>query len=386
MGIRTKIQNLLGPKTRQSILSGTIVGSVAPPADPETALTIAAVFDAVRIISEDVAGLPLHLYQKDGDDRTRADWHRLDRLMNREPNDYQSPFDFRETMTASLLLWGNAYAEIERDGRGQPAALHFIEPDRVSPALDGATVRYRIDGKTFTRKDIFHLHSFSTDGVSGRSMLTQARESLGLTKAAELFGSAFFNNSAAPSGILETDKRLSQDAIDRLRNGWIGKYKGPDKHGKLAVLEDGVTYKAIGLSNEDSQFLETRKFQVTDIARWFRLPPHMLGDLERATFSNIEHQALEYVKYTLRPWLIRWEQGLNQQLLRDDALYFEHVTEALLRADVESRYRAYATARQWGWLSVNEIRRRENLPPIEGGNEYITQPENITGRGQSNDD
>lgn len=377
-------QDVLGPKTGSEnsqtpdlAFGGSHAGVFV---NNDTSLAVAALFSAVRVLSEDVAGLPLHLYFRDGKGRRRADWRDEYRLLNTQPNDYQTSFSLREAIMSSLLLWGNAYCEIERSLSGKVKALHFIEPARVQIKRDGSEIYYQIDKTKLTRREVFHVHAFSTDGVEGRSVVKLARDSIGLSLATERYGAAYFGNGATPGGVLEVQKRLDPSAIDRLRESWNNKHRGPHKSGGVAVLEEGTTYRQVGIPPEDSQFLETRRFQVNEIARWFRIPPHMIGDLEHATFSNIEHQGLEYVVHTLRPWLIRIEQEAQRQLLDpeiSDAYYWEHLVDGLLRGDITSRYAAYATGRQWGWLSANDIRKFENMNPINGGDEYLV-PLNMT--------
>ncbi|MCF7914510.1 MAG: phage portal protein [Spirochaetaceae bacterium] len=360
-------RNLLGPRTKKSAPTGSFVTStVLPPLNVESALRIAAVFDAVRILSEDVASLPLHIYSGDNTNKERNDQIPLARILHKAPNEYQSAMDLREALTASLLLTGHAYSEIESDRRGEVAALHFIDPYRVSIHI-GKTLQFKIDGKDFPSNKIFHIHGFSTDGVHGRAIAAQACESLELSRYLDIYGRRFFQSGGNLKGILKHEKHLSKEAHENLKGSFIDTYgSGPAKGFGVAVLEEGIDYMPIQSKPEESQLLELRKFQVNEVARWFRLPPHMLGDLERATHSNIEQQSLEYVKYTLRPWLVRIEQAISRQLLSGE-FYCEHNLEGLLRADIKSRYDAYAVGRQWGWLSVNDIRRKENMEPVKEG-------------------
>jgi HK97 family phage portal protein len=370
------IKSLLGPKSSKKANTSIISGVILPPLDVEGALRIAAVFDAVRILSEDVASLPLHVYEGRGADRQRAEGLRLEELLQKAPNDYQSAMDFREAMTASLLLTGHGYAEIERTRTGEVRALHFVDPHRVSIHVSNQ-LQFKIDGEPFPTEKLFHLHGFSTDGIQARAIARQACDSLELSRHLDIFTRQYFRSGGSLKAVLKYDKKLTDDAHRRLRESWRSMYEGgPNRAFQVAILEEGLDYVPISSKPEESQLLELRKFQVTEVARWFRLPPHMLGDLERATHSNIEQQALEYTKYTLRPWLVRWEQALNRQLLGDNQ-FSEHVVEGLLRADIKSRYDAYAVGRQWGWLSVNDIRRRENLPPVEGGDDLL-KPLNMT--------
>jgi len=375
-----RIESSLGPQTAKEISSpvhyipsSTVSGVFV---SEEKALNVSAVFAAVKMLSEDIASLPLHLYFKDGDTRRRAAWRPEYRLLNNRPNWYQTGMELKEALIASLLLRGQAFCEIERNARREPIALHFIEPTRVQVKQDLGSRRIYFDVEQAGRlewEDVFFLRAFSTDGIHGRGVVTQARESIGLTAATERFGADYFGNGANPGGVLEYDKQIRDpEALERLRESWNARHQG--RAGGIAILEDGMTYRQIGIPPEDSQFLETRKFQINEIARWFRIPPHKLGDLERATFSNIEEQSMEYVRDTLRPWLVRIEQAAQQQLLPEavqESYYFEHMTDALLRGDIESRYNAYAVGRQNGWLSANEIRRKENMNPIPDGDQYL---------------
>jgi HK97 family phage portal protein len=390
---RERVQDSLGPQTRKEVAAPAHYISVGTTAgvfvSEEKALNVSAVFSAVKMLSEDIASLPLHLYFRDGDVRRRAEWRPEYRLLNHRPNWYQTAFDLRESLMASLLLRGQAFCEIERNVQGQPIALHFIEPTRVEVKQDLRSRRLYFSVNQAGRlewEDVFYLHAFSTDGIHGRGVVAQARESIGLSAATERFGADYFGNGANPGGVLRYEKKLDQDQVARLRESWNERHQG--RAGGVAVLEDGMDYKQIGIPPEDSQFLETRKFQVTEIARWFRIPPHKLGDLERATFSNIEEQSMEYVRDTLRPWLVRIEQAARQQLLPEaaaDSYYFEHLTDAVLRGDIKTRYEAYAIGRQNGWLSANEIRKRENMNPIADGDQYLL-PLNMVEAGQEETD
>lgn len=385
IGKPREVSDYGGPKTgKDQDFSGSVAFGGLQAGElvtEESSLTIAAVFSAVRLLSEDVASLPLHLYVREEGGRRRATWRQEYKLLHSEPNGYQSAFSLREAMMASLLLRGNAYCEIERSGNGEAKALHFIPPQTVSTKMVDGEIRHFVGKQKLDPSEVFHVHAFSTDGISGRGVITLARQTIGLTKATESFGANYFGNGATPGGLLTPQKPLKQEQVDRLREGWNEIHQGPKRAGGVAVLEPGMAYEKIGIPPEDSQFLETRKFQVTEIARWFRTPPHMLGDLEKATFSNIEHQGLEYVTHTLRPWLVRIEQEAMRQLLPPGVrgpYYFEHLVDGFLRGDIANRYKAYAIGRQWGWLSANDIRRLENMNRIEGGDEYLV-PLNMTG-------
>lgn len=369
-------QDLLGPRTasQQTALTPLAFGpsNAGLFINEEKALTIGAVFAAVSRISRDIASLPIPLYDGTGANRRLATWRGEYRLLNSQPNDYQTAYQFRQAMAAAALLWGNAYAEIERNLDGAPVALHFIDPGRVQIKLDpeGRGVYYDVDGKTSLRRgSVLHLTGFTTDSVAGISVVRNARETFGLTAAAETYGASYFGNGATPGGVLETDKQLKDPiAIQRLRETWNSRHQGANKAGGVAILEDGMTYRQIGIPPEDSQFLETRQFQVEEVARWFGLPPAMLGVTENTSqYKNLHEQIMFYTRFTLRPWLESFEQSYNAQLLPDLPLAFEHDMDGLLRADVETRFRVYETAIQNGIMTVDEVRARENLPPLGGG-------------------
>jgi HK97 family phage portal protein len=230
----------------------------------------------------------------------------------------------------------------------------------------------RPDGslRIYTQDEIFHMRGLSSNGIVGLSPLSAAREVIGAAIATQAYGSRLFSNDARPGGILEHPGKIGEDAAVRLRQSWTAAHSGVGNSHKVAVLEEGMTFKALSMSAEDSQFLQTREFQVGEIARIFRIPPHMIGDLKRATFSNIEQQAIEFTTHTIRPWLVRWEQAIARDLIPDGEVFAEHNVDALLRGDLSGRYAAYAVGIQNGWLSSNEIRSLENLNPIEGGDEY----------------
>jgi HK97 family phage portal protein len=340
-----------------------------------------AVGAAVRILSESIASLPLVLYQKtDEDSRKKAADHPLYPLLHDQANDYMTAMVFRELLQSHVLLWGNGYAEIEWNNKGEPVALWPLRPDLTWPFIDvnDKKLYYQtnINGETFylPAYRVFHVHGLGSDGFSGKSLIKLHREAIGLAKATEKYGSKYFGNGAKPGGVLEHPGNLSDTAGTNLRTSWNTMHSGLDNAHRIAILEEGMTYKQIGLPPEDSQFLETRKFQVEEVSRIFRVPLHMLGSLDRATFSNIEHQGIEFVTHTLRPWFVRWEQAISMRLLvgsEKKQLYAEHNADALLRGDIKNRYDAYAVARQNGWMSTNDIRKRENMEPIPGGDVYL---------------
>ncbi len=354
-----------------------------------SAMQMTAVYACVRILSEAIAGLPLHLYRHNSEGgKEKAINHPLYRILHDEPNPEMSSFVFRETLMTHLLLWGNAYSQIIRNGKGEIVALYPLMPNKMSvnrdsngrlyyeythateeaPTMKGSTVR-------LSPADVLHIPGLGFDGLVGYSPIAMAKNAIGLAIATEEYGSKFFANGAQPSGVLEHPGTLKDPS--RVRDSWQSTFGGSGNANKVAVLEEGMKYTPISISPEQAQFLETRKFQINEIARIFRVPPHMVGDLEKSSFSNIEQQSLEFVKYTLDPWVVRWEQSIQRTLLRQEEkrdYFVKFNVEGLLRGDYQSRMNGYATARQNGWMSANDIRELENLdriPAEDGGDLYL---------------
>nr|DAZ26872.1 MAG TPA: Portal [Caudoviricetes sp.] len=359
------------------------------PVNEHTAMQMTAVYSCVRILAEAGAGPPLHLYKyTDSGGKEKALSHPLYFLLHDEPNPEMSSFVFRETLMTHLLLWGNAYAQIIRNGKGEVIALYPLMPNRMSVDRDSSGSLYytytrysdeapTTKGMTVTLRpsDVFHIPGLGFDGLVGYSPIAMAKNAIGMAIACEEYGAKFFANGAAPGGVLEHPGTIKDP--QKVRDSWNAAYQGSSNSHRVAVLEEGMKYQPIGISPEQAQFLETRKFQINEIARIFRVPPHMVGDLEKSSFSNIEQQSLEFVKYTLDPWVIRWEQTISRALLRPDEkkLYFAKFNvDGLLRGDYVSRMNGYAIARQNGWMSANDIRELENLdriPPELGGDLYL---------------
>lgn len=365
-------------------------GSTAGKAVTErSAMQMTAVYSCVRILSEAIAGLPLQFYKyTESGGKEKAVDHPLYFLLHDEPNPEMTSFVFRETLMTHLLLWGNAYAQIIRNGRGEVIALYPLMADRMSvnrdsngqlyyeytvysddaPTVKGSTVR-------LAPTDVLHIPGLGFDGLVGYSPIAMAKNAIGMAIACEEYGAKFFANGAAPSGVLEHPGTIKDPS--RVRESWQSTFGGSSNANKVAVLEEGMKYTPISISPEQAQFLETRKFQIDEIARIFRIPPHMVGDLEKSSFSNIEQQSLEFVKYTLDPWVARWEQAMVRSLLsaEDKKRYFiKFNVDGLLRGDYQSRMNGYAIGRQNGWMSANDIRKLENLDRIseeEGGDLYL---------------
>jgi HK97 family phage portal protein len=348
-------------------------------------MRISAVWACVRIIADTVASLPLVLYRRRGDgSRERAIAHPLYALLHDAPNPLMTAYEMRWAMVAHLALRGNAYAEIQRDGAGRVAALWPLLPDYMRVEVTGDAVRYIYapPGRapaTLPAADVWHLRVFSLDGLTGLSPIAHAQRAIELAGATEEFGLRFFKQGANPRIALKHPGRLSPDAAQRLRESWSAAYSGMTQAHRVAILEEGMSIERITIAPEEAQFLQTRRMQIEEIARIYRIPPHMLGILERATHANIEYQQIEFLTQSLRPWLVCIEQGVSRLLRADERAeyYAEHLVDGLLRGDIGARYRAYATAIQWGWMSVNEVRARENMDAIAGGDAHL-RPLNMT--------
>ena len=352
-------------------------------------MQMSAVYACVRIIAEAIAQIPLNVYRFTEDGGKEKDpRHPLYFLLHDEPNPEMTSFIFRETLMSHLLLWGNAYAQIIRNGMGEVVGLYPLMPDRMevdrdeegnlvyiyTKYFDEAGARHRYEQVKLPAWQVLHIPGLGYDGLIGYSPIAMARNAIGMSMAAEDFGATFFANGATPGGVLEHPGIVKDP--ERLRESWHAQFSGKNSH-NIAVLEEGMTFKPMSIPPEEAQFLETRKFQIDEIARIFRVPPHMVGDLEKSSFSNIEQQSLEFVKYTVGPWVARWEQSLSQALLlpSEKTRYtIKYNLDGLLRGDYESRMNGYAVGRQNGWLSANDIRELENMnkiPAEEGGDEYL---------------
>ena len=377
----------------KNALSGTLQyyfgrSAAGQTVNERTALQVTVVYACVRILAESIAGLPLHVYRYKDQGKEMVPSHPLYPLLHDEPNPEMTSFIFRETLMGHLLLYGNAYAQIIRDGYGRVKWLYPLLPDKMDVRRDdtGQLVytytRYldefggkqRFEEVRLRPDQVLHIPGLGYDGLIGYSPIAMAKNAIGMTMAAEEFGSSFFANGATPSGLLEHPGVVKDP--EKLRQSWHAQFSGKNSH-NVAVLEEGMTYKPMSVPPNDAQFLETRKFQIDEIARIFRVPPHMVGDLDKSSFSNIEQQSLEFVKYTLNPWVIRLEQAMHKALLlpsEKQNYFIKFNVDGLLRGDYQSRMNGYAVGRQNGWLSANDIREMENLNPIseeEGGNLYL---------------
>lgn len=356
-----------------------------------SAMQMTAVYACVRVLAESIASLPLHVLRRDENgNQKKAEDTPLFFLLHDEPNPEMSSYVFRETLMTHLLLFGNAYAQILRNGKGDVLALYPLMPNRMSVERDdGGTLFYRYtrcDAEPPTlrdttvilnREDVLHIPGLSYDGLVGLSPIAACRNAIGSGLAADEYSGRYFANGAAPMGVLEHPGVIKD--VERLRESWSAAYGGARNSGKVAILEEGLRFTPISVNPQDSQLLETRKFTVEEICRIFRVPPHLVQNLERATFSNIEEQSLNFVMYSLAPWVCRWEAALSRSLLKPEEKKQYKIRfnlDGLLRGSYESRMRGYQTAVNTGIFSVNDCRRLENmdlLTKAEGGDIHMVQ-------------
>ena len=345
-----------------------------------TAMQTTAVYACVRILAETIASLPLHTYMNTENGKEKARGHPIYHLLADSPNPEMTSFVFRETLMGHLLLWGNSYSQIIRDGHGKVIALYPLLPDKMKVERSEKGEIYYLytsEGKEHLLRntEILHIPGLGFDGLIGYSPIAMAKNAIGMAIATEEYGAKFFANGANPGGVLEHPGVVKDP--HRIRDSWNQVYQGTSNAHRVAVLEEGMKFSPIGIPPEQAQFLETRKYQTEEICRIFRVPPHLVGDLERATFSNIEHQSISFVVHTIRPWLVRIEQSINKALFSDsekEKYFVSFVVEGLLRGDYESRMRGYSIGIQNGFMSPNDVRALENMNPIpldEGGNTHM---------------
>jgi HK97 family phage portal protein len=347
--------------------------------DADSAMTSSTVWRCVNIIASAVGVLPLLTYRRLEHGKERAMDHRVATLLRTRPNPLMDAMTFKSVLTAHLLLWGNTYAEIVQDATGTPVELWPLPPWRVQPRITGArSIEYGIkrDGIVIGAlgpEQVLHFRGLGGDGITGYSVIRYAAESVGAALAAEKFGAAFFGNGARPGGVLEHPGQLGEAAAKNLRDHWERMHQGLDQAQRVAVLEEGMKYQAVGVPPEEAQFLETRQFDREEVANWFGVPAYMLNSDNKPTYASVEQKNIDFVAYTLQPWLTRWEMECGYKLFTEEerAGYFvEFKTEALERGDKKSRYEGYrialGRAGEPRWMEPNEIREAENLNPIEG--------------------
>jgi HK97 family phage portal protein len=351
------------------------------PVTVEGSLSVTAVMAGFTILSEDTASLPLILYRRLKRGKERATDNPYYALMHDAPNPEHTSMVFRELLAGHLVGWGNFYGQLMWDNKGIVQEIWPLRPDRMEVFRENGVRKYiyqPITGleRAFRQDEILHIPAFGFDGLTGLSRIAQARNAISLSIAAEKFGAKFFTNDARPGIVLKHPGALGDEAYKHLSESWGAIHQGVDNSHKPAILEEGMSLETIGIPPEDAQFLQTRQFQVAEVARIFRIPPHMIGDVQKSTSwgSGIEQQELGYLSHTLRPWLTRIEQQLNKDLLlsaekRD--FVFEHLTDVLLRTDTTSRFQAYAQAITNGFMTRNEAREKENWNPIDGLDEPL---------------
>lgn len=357
---------------RWSTDSGAIV-------TPDTAMRVAAVYSCVRVVSEDLAGLPLITYKRTATGRDRAPDYWLSSLLD-DPNPWQSGLEFRELLQSHLELCGNGYA-IKTVVRDETRELLPITPDRVEVVqYPDLRIVYNVampDGSTLPvpAERMFHLKGLSLNGVVGIGTVEYMRETVGLAMQQLKHGAKLFSNGAQIGGVLETDKTMSDEAYKRLKSSFDEQYSSVENAHKTILLEEGAKFSKTGLTSVEAQFLEARKYSRSEIAGIFRVPPHLIGDLERATFTNIEEQGRQYITAALLPRFRRWETTIRRSLIAKadrKTYYVEHLADALLRGKTQERYTAYGQAIKDGWMSRNEVRERENMNPADGLDEFLT--------------
>jgi HK97 family phage portal protein len=370
---------------------------------PDSSMRLSTVYSCVRILAETIASLPLLIYEKIDRGKQRAQNFYLYELLHDRPNGRMTAFEYREVVQSHLALWGNAYSHIIYDSQGRIEELWPLHPAGILQVQERAGVLYYLyqppywdpyselsmfpTGKAnwYSEAEIWHLHGLGDDGQRGYSPIALMRRAVSLGLNAEKYSDNFFRNDARPGIVIEHPAALSDPAYERLRAEFENKHGGVKNAHKPMILEEGMKLHEVGIPPKDAQFLETRKFQVEEICRIFRVPPHMVADLDRATFSNIEQQSIEFVKYSVTPWLERWEQSIEKNLMLPDErrrYFVEHLVDGMLRGDIKSRYDSYALGRQNGWLSANDIRDMENMNPVEGGDAYLI-PLNMTPAGEA---
>ncbi len=348
-----------------------------------SSLSFTAVYACVDRLSKAVASLPLHVYRRTGNGgRERATDHPLYNCLHLRPNPEMSAFAYKQFQQSCLLLTGNAYAEIVKDKSGRTTELWPIKPQYVNPVRnDLGALEYRIripnTAEIVLPSDkILHVAGLGTDGVQGKSPITLCREAVALGLAAEKYGSSFYQNGAQLSKVLTTPNKLSEEAHKRVQADFDRTYTGLSNSHKTAILEEGMDIKTISMPMADAQFIESRKFQIEEIARIFNVPLHLIQSQDKANSwgAGIEQQNLGFVTYSLIPWMVAWEQEYSYKLLNPVErldMFVEFMANALLRGTTTERYTSYAIGRQWGWLSANDVRSMENMNPIEDGDRYM---------------
>ncbi len=356
-------------------------------------MQMSAVYACIRLLSETVAQLPLTIRKHTKDGSELATGHPLYNLLHNAPNPWMTSFSWRNSIQSHVVGWGNGYSFIVRDQKGDAVALLPLLPDRTYPQLINNVLTYQtqINERALEAipADVIHVPGLAFDGLVGMSPIALHKEAIGLGLAAETFGVKLFGSGSLLSGVLRHPGRLKRKAdkpndptpVERLRKQWRDLYSGLDNAASVAVLEEGMEFQQMGIPPDDAQFIESRKFQIADIGRIFNIPSPLINDLERATFSNISELYIGFLRYSVTPWIVRWEQELNRKLFpKSNTYYVKFNLQGLLRGTLKERAEYYKTAVINGWLSRNEVRELEDLNRVDGLDEYL-QPLNM-GSGQ----
>ncbi len=357
-----------------------------------TALQYSVVWACVRVISETIASLPLFVYQRlPGGGKEKALDHALYRLLHIKPNPEMTAFQYRETATAHVLSWGNHYGQIIKNGAQRIDSIWPLDPSRMTPKRNQKeNLEYHYqphigEKRIFRSDEILHIPGLGFNGLIGYSVIALARDSIGLGMGLEEFQNRFLANDGSPGGVLEHPGKLGETAHKNLRASWTEAHGGLANRGKPAILEEGMKWASVGMPFKDAQFIESRKFQVVEICRWFNIAPYKVQDYDRSTFSNVEQASIDFVTHTIRPWLVRFEQAYQMKLfseMEQETFFAEHLIDGLLRGDIQSRYAAYAIGRNWGWLNADGICERENMNPLpDGKGKIYLQPLNMVEAG-----
>lgn len=351
-----------------------------------TALSLSAYYCGINMIAGTVASLPLNVYKTDGRKREVWDKHPAHYLLHTEPNADMTAMSLRQSWVAHAISRGNAYGEILWDARGNPQSIEMLPPHFVTPRRDDqGLLWYEVrpwdkEVRYLKPEDVIHVPGLGYDGIMGYGLMQVARDSIGLNSAQDQYAAKFFRNGGNISGAIETDKLLNDEQFARLKSEVAQKLQGLANAHRIAILENGMKFKPMNPTHEEAQLIEARRFTVEEWARWLNMPPHKLREMTHATFSNIEHQNIEWVVDTIRPWLVRFEQEFNRKLFRKQSIFYtKHVVDGLLRGDQTSRFAAYAVARTWGWMSANDVLELEDRNPLPGklGDMYLV-PLNMT--------
>lgn len=382
MAIRDFFNRILGIEKRESFIDAARIAQIAGSGvvvNKQTAMSFSAVWNAVRILSESVAQLPLHIYQRNANgDRDVLFNHKLYDIVHSKPNNYQTKYLFMQKIMYEICIYGNSYVYIERTNGGIPTALYCMDANEIDVIKKDDAIFYvnHKDGHTYSSEEVMHFRGLSTDGIKGMSPIDQCSNSIGWGIAVEAFGNSFFRNGAKLSGILQTDRTMTEEAIGRLRNSFNQNYSSIQDSLQTMVLEEGLKFNPVSISNEQAQFLASRTFAVEEVARVFNIPPHMLKDLSKSSFNNIEMQSQEFVTYTLMPYLSNIEAEMNTKLFKESErgkVYVEFNVNGLLRGSVKDRAEYYRTMLNIGAMTINEIRQKENMNSVKEGDELWMQ-------------